>query len=471
MNEKKREITKSLPVAYDLEQSILGAALLEHSAQNTFLKISNPKFFYSIEHQLIAQSIFDIVKKEKIDADIVSIVDYLQRNKKLDIVGGAYYISQLANKVSSTANIEYWCRVVQEYWMSRNVITICRDSSDKAYDIKSNDIFNVIDEAITKLKDTLPVVEEKKTISKSLGNVFANILAKNTGKIKTFYEIGDKRWDDIVGFGPGITMIAAAGKIGKTSFITNRIQRLLKLHHESISIMWITIDHEDASSTIRKFISNELSIEDKAIQAKGKKLDEDTLQMIEGLQGEFHKYDILFEEEQMYITEIRDKFIEFCLKRKDRLNILIIDNIMKLRDYEQSKNKTESEDKIANVISNTYNITRKYNSQIIFLHHLSKEQETVLNAKEGYRPRIEYVRGSGNLPNITEQTILLNRPGKYFDIITKYPEFKEVLKHLFIVDVANNTFGEEGIIYYFSNLKYNDFKEIKCINDYIMLNK
>ena len=73
--------------------------------------------------------------------------------------------------------------------------------------------------------------------------------------------------------------------------------------------------------------------------------------------------------------------------------------------------------------------------------------------------------------NVAEQTILLNRPGKYFDILLKYPEYKHILKHLFIVEIVDNTFGEEDIIYYFSNLKYNDFREVECINNYIQLNK
>lgn len=472
MNEKKKETTKILPVCIDLEISILGAVLLELHAQNIFLKISNPKFFYQPEHTIIAQAIFDLVKKEKIQADIVSITDYLQRNKKLVDVGGAYYITQLTNRVSSTTNIEYWCRIVQEYWMCRNVITICHNSSNKAFDPRSNDIFNVIDETIEQLKSTLPAIEEKKTLSKSLGSVFANILAKNTGQIKTFYNTTSPLFDDLVGFSSGIKMIVGASGIGKTTFTTFLMKNLLKINHEDVSIMWVTIDHEDAGSTIRKFISNELRIDDREIQGKKKKLDMDMLQMIEGLQSEFMKYDILFEEEQMFIDEIRDKFVEFCLKRKDRFNILILDNIMKLRDYEHTKrgNTTEIENHIASVLSNTFNLTRKYNSEIIFLHHFTKEQTDLTNAKEGYRPRLEHVKGSGNLQQIAEQIIMFNRPGKYPDILIKYPEYKEILKHLFIVQVEKNTFGEEGIIYYFSNLKYNDFIEVKCINDYIRTN-
>ena len=350
--------------------------------------------------------------------------------------------------------------------MARELISKDSEAVSKAFD-EFNDIFEIIEDNKEALANIIPEAEEKKTLVKSLSDVFANIIAKNTGKIKTLYETGCERWDDFIGFGSGITMIAAAGGIGKTTLTTFLMKKLLKIHYEKISIMWITIDHEDAASTIRKFISNDLRIDDKHIQGKRGKLSPDTLQMMQALQGEFLKYDISFEDEQMFIDEIRAKFISFCTKREGRFPMLVIDNIMKLRDYEGVRNKTEAEDKIANVISNINNQTRKFDSQVIFLHHFTKEQAAIANDAEAYRPRLDHVRGSDNLKNIAEQIILLNRPGNYPDMILKYPEYKEVIKHLFIVQVQKNTFGELIDLYYWCNMKYNDFKEIECINNFV----
>lgn len=477
MNEKKKNIDyynlgKILPQAVDLEGKILGGVMLYEILPEIFINVSKPVYFYKESNKLIANAIFHIVKELKLHPDIIIVTDYLKRKEELEIVGGAYYITQLTNCVpgSTTANFEYWCRIVQQCWMGREIIKISSESINNAYDIK-NDVFEIINNTILQLEGIKPISNKEITLTKSISSVFNDIFLKNKGKIISYYEIASCYWDRIVGFSSGMTLIVGASGTGKTSFVTERLQKLLEIHYQYISIHWFNIDHETSGSTIRKFLSNKLKIDDKSMQAKGKKLDNDMLTVIVGLENEFSKYDIVFEEEQVFVDDIKDKFIDFCKKRIDRFNILVIDNIMKLRDYEKAskQNETSIENKISNSLSNLYNQTRKYNSQIIALHHFNQEQESKQNASEAYRPREEYIKGSSNFRNVFEQIILLNRPGKYQDILNKYSEYKSILKSLVIAEISKNTFGTTGIIYFFGN-KYNQYKEVNCINEFIYKN-
>jgi len=473
MNEKKKIISgdKIPPYEIELEQRILGSVMLYEQLPEIFVKIFDPKFFYNSHHVKIADAIFHIVKDIKIHPDIVVVCDYLKRYNRLDDIG-AYYITQLTNQISGSAiaNFEYMCRIAQQYWMGRELIRIGTTMSTNAYD-KQNDVFDIIETAKIELDGIYPKANEEVTLTKSIGSVFNDIFLKNTGKVVSYYEIGSQYWDRIIGFSGGMTLIVGASGTGKTSFTTERLQKLLEVHHECVSIHWFNIDHETSGSTIRKFLSNKLKIDDKSMQAKGKKLAMDMLTVIAGLESEFTKYDIVFEEEQVFVDDIKDRFLSFCKKRPGRFNILVIDNIMKLRDYEKAskQNETSVENKISNALSNLYNQTRKYNSQIIALHHFNQEQESKQNANDAYRPREEYIKGSSNFRNVFEQIILLNRPGKYQDILNKYPEYKTILKSLVIAEISKNTFGTTGIIYFFGN-KFNQYKEIDCINEFIYKN-
>ena len=56
--------------------------------------------------------------------DILTVTSQLRKTGKIEIVGGPYYITQLTNRVSSAANIEYHARIVVEQSIKRELIRI-----------------------------------------------------------------------------------------------------------------------------------------------------------------------------------------------------------------------------------------------------------------------------------------------------------------------------------------------------------
>jgi hypothetical protein len=142
------------PNAVDLEEAILGAAMLEtrnveplyrkneqgHFEPATFAKPSaisqvrhflKPDHFYSEAHQLIYKAVLDTPED---DLDMRTVVNTLRSQGKIELVGGAHYIAELTAKVSSGANIEYHARVVIEFAMMRELLTMAGDIFLKAYD-------------------------------------------------------------------------------------------------------------------------------------------------------------------------------------------------------------------------------------------------------------------------------------------------------------------------------------------------
>ena len=104
---------KGQPQSLEAEQAVLGSMLTSKEAVAKALQWLKPHMFYKDAHAKIASSMVDLFEKgEPIDA--VSVVNLLKKRDELKGVGGAYYISGLAESVPTTANIEHYSKIVLE---------------------------------------------------------------------------------------------------------------------------------------------------------------------------------------------------------------------------------------------------------------------------------------------------------------------------------------------------------------------
>jgi len=129
------------PQVPDLEESVLGAVMLEKTAlaQIAYLK---PDHFYVEHHRVIFQAIRDLEKASK-PCDMRLVVFQMRENGTLDFLPqGAYFIAELTSKVSSAANIDHHARVIVEMSMKRELIQIASKIHHDAYEDQT-DVFEL----------------------------------------------------------------------------------------------------------------------------------------------------------------------------------------------------------------------------------------------------------------------------------------------------------------------------------------
>ena len=154
-----RDISESLgklpPQAPDLEESILGALMLEKNALTAVVEFLRPEHFYSEQHKEIYTAIIDLFKASE-PVDMRTVVAQLRKSAKIEVVGGAYYIAELTSKVSSAANIEYHARIIIEMAIKRDLIQIASQVHQDAYE-DTTDVFELLDKTeqnIFKISDS-----------------------------------------------------------------------------------------------------------------------------------------------------------------------------------------------------------------------------------------------------------------------------------------------------------------------------
>ena len=109
------------PQSIEAEEAILGAVLTKPGCLNRIMDMITPNSFYKPANKTVYQTILDLVR-EGGAIDIVTVSEKLRGEGKLEQVGGRTYINELAMNVVTTANIEYYAKIIQENAIKRTLI-------------------------------------------------------------------------------------------------------------------------------------------------------------------------------------------------------------------------------------------------------------------------------------------------------------------------------------------------------------
>ena len=137
------------PQATELEEVVLGAMMIDKKGVDEVIDILHADVFYKEAHKHIFEAIFVLFQTSQ-PVDLLTVAAQLKKEKRLDIVGGEFYLIQLTQKVSSSAHIEFHARIILQKYIQRSLIKISNEIIEDAYD-EGTDVFDLLDNAESKL--------------------------------------------------------------------------------------------------------------------------------------------------------------------------------------------------------------------------------------------------------------------------------------------------------------------------------
>ncbi|KKR87023.1 MAG: replicative DNA helicase [Candidatus Curtissbacteria bacterium GW2011_GWA1_41_11] len=136
---------KITPQDLDAERSIIGAILLDSDAIVAVAQSLKPEHFYKESHSDIIKAMLQLFEKRE-PIDLVTLTAQLKKNNKLDKVGGAAYISEIASGVPTAAHVTQYAQIIRDHWVKRQLIAASAKLSQSAYD-ETHDVRELLDEA------------------------------------------------------------------------------------------------------------------------------------------------------------------------------------------------------------------------------------------------------------------------------------------------------------------------------------
>lgn len=135
----------------EAEQAVLGAILLDPDSVPLVLRFLRPGDFYVNANKNIFSAIISLYEKGQ-KPDLITLTDELRLLSTLDLSGGAGYVADLTGSVPSSANVEYYARIVQETSVRRNLLRLSQQMTSQVFD-DSIDSGLMLDEAQARIFD------------------------------------------------------------------------------------------------------------------------------------------------------------------------------------------------------------------------------------------------------------------------------------------------------------------------------
>lgn len=412
---KQDEVSGKLPPqALDLEQAVLGAVLLDRDAISVIVEILNHQHFYKTQHQIIFRAVENMYSRGE-PIDILTVTQFLRKTGELESVGGAYYISQLTNRVASAGNAEFHGRIVLQKYMQRELIRMSHDLSTKGYD-ESTDVFELIDQAQTTLINITSrnIKGQEKDVTKAFGELFRQV--EKARQIKT----------DVTGVPTGIAdldkhvsgwqdtdLIIIAGRpgMGKTAFTKACIQGAL-----SAKIPTIMFSLEmSCLQLMTRLMSEDIMVPSTDI-LKGRVDDEGIIRMNHLLPKYYsdNHEPLLFIDDtpSLTINELKAKTKRIIgsnpVFRKSNKFQIIVDYLQLVEATRENNNNKNEE--ISEVTRGLKTMAKDLNCPVIALSQLNRKVEETADK----RPTLSHLRESGAIEQDADIVGMLYRPEYYY---------------------------------------------------------
>lgn len=390
------------PQAVDLEETILGAMMIDRKGVDDCLEvISSGDVFYKDAHQLIFIAIQDLNDNNQ-PVDLLTVSKRLKEMGSLESVGGDHYLINLTQKVASSAHIEYHSRVVLQKYMARSIIRMSNEAIENAYD-ETSDVFDVLD-LVSMQMDKITEIFQKGKVGLEWADACDQVLKKvellsnNQGEI-TGITTGLDRLDKFTnGWQPtDLIILGGDSGSGKTALA---MRYLLSPAKQGIPVAMLSMEMSTVQLAIRGS-----AVESNFHMRQLTKEGFDKPKYFVALQEVVDNLRSL----PIYIDDTPSLTIPVMkrrarqLKRKHDIKILIVDFI-------QMFSGDEDDIKLTGWAARELkNLAKELNIAVIALSQLNRE---VRKAKDSI-PEKWHLKNSSGIEEAADIITLLYRPGYY----------------------------------------------------------
>jgi replicative DNA helicase len=129
----------------EAEVATLGAVLIDPEALPAIVHLLRAEDFYKSAHQRIYDAVLALFDRGQ-SIDLITLTEELRARGTLDLCGGSAYISRLTSAVPTSANVEFYARIVQATSIRRTLARVSQEIIAQAHDERA-EISVILEEA------------------------------------------------------------------------------------------------------------------------------------------------------------------------------------------------------------------------------------------------------------------------------------------------------------------------------------
>lgn len=444
-------MARSMPQNKEAEMSVLGVAFLNNNEVSKIVEEVTSDMFFDERNRYIFNAIKSL-HESKTPIDVTTLRNELDKDKKFNAVG-LDYITDVIDSVVTSANLDFYIKIIKDYAIRRNLIETASDIITTTYD--EEDVNSLLDNAE---KNILNVVRARSVgdfvpISEILRRAQAKLeeLAKNKRSI-TGIETGFPDFDKITTGLQGGEMIILAARpgMGKTALALNMAAYAATHTKTAVAIFNLEMS---AEMLINRMISSIGQIDAYKLQT-GNMQEKDWKRYNEAL-SQLADTNIYIEDNAgVTAQEIRAKCRRLA-NSEDGLGLVVIDYLQLVSSGSRRVESRQVE--VSEISRSLKTMALELGVPVIALSQLSRSAEK----RESNQPMLADLRESGSLEQDADMVLFINRKDYY----EKAKDFNQKIVPAELI-IAKHRKGGLGTVNLLFELNMSSFKsQLKATGD------
>jgi len=426
------------PQAIDAEIAVIGGMMIDSQATATVMEKLDESSFYKDAHRKIFSSGFSLYERSE-PVDILTVSNELEKRNHLEAVGGHYYLTELVERIPSAANIEYYCKIVQDKALLRKLITVSNEVQENCYSA-GDEAVNIIDDAEQKIF----LLSENKS-RKNFSHI-GPVMHDTMEKIESFHDkesgitgvpTGFSELDNLLSGmqNSELLILAARPSMGKTALALN-----VARHAASKGNVVGLFSLEMASyQLVMRMLCSEARVNSHKVRIG--QLPENQWQTLSRVAGKLAEEPIYIDDTPgLNIMELRSKARR--LKVEQNISLLIVDYLQLLRGVGRVESR---QIEIAMISQALKNLAKELDIPVLALSQLSRAVESRGGER---RPLLSDLRESGAIEQDADVVLFIYRPAAYGAVEPELENIAEII-------IAKQRNGPTGTV------------ELVFLNDYV----
>ncbi len=426
------------PHNLDAEQATLGAVLLDWNSMSDVVSLLRADHFYSQQNQLIFQTLIELFGKN-VRGDTLTLINELTKSGQLEKAGGPAYIASLTETVPSSANLEYYAKIVLDQAMRRSLIKMSSEVKASAFD-ESRESRMILEEAEKKIFD----LAELGTTTQVHG--MGEIVPRTLEIIETRYNNHDTftgvpsgftRLDSMTsGFQPSeFIVIGARPSMGKTAMALTMMQHIAIEKRIPCGFFSLEMSYEQIG---QRLISQMARVPGHKLRSGMLKMSE--LQQLQDAAGQcFDAPLYIVDTPNMQLIDLRA--MARRMRANQKIEIIFIDYIGLIST--QNPNAAVFE-QVSEISKSLKSLARELNIPVVALCQVARDAE-------GQEPTLNQLRGSGSIEQDADVVMFIHRDRKK----TEEGDMSPVIDaKLIVAKQRNGPIGDVNLLFLSSYTKF-----------------
>lgn len=398
-----QRLEKLSPQNIEAEMATLGAMLINEEVIPEIMENIYSDSFYREEHKIIFSCMTDLFNARK-KVDILTVSEDLSKKKMLEKIGGAVYLTNLADFVPTSANAVHYARIVKEKSIMRFLISAANQIADFVYkeeeDINSmldraeKLIFDISDKRVeggyVHIKD---IIKDGIELIESLYHKKSHITGIPTGfndfDIKT---AGLQKSD----------LVVAAGRpsMGKSAFAISIAEHVAVEENIPVAIFSLEMSKEQL---MQRFLCSQAKVDIHKLRTGF--LAPSEWPILTSAAGRLSEAPIYIDDTPaINVFELRAKARR--LKAHFNIQVIIVDYLQLIRGSRRGDSRQQE---ISEISQSLKALAKELNIPIIAISQLSRAVES----RTDHRPQLSDLRESGAIEQDADVVVLLLREEYY----------------------------------------------------------